>query len=333
MGSRPRAVAISKGPKELRSQIQKKWAPHNPTDARGLHMGKKSEEEGDIVDGRDEPLSKSCSKIIVGTVEYDILNATEGSQAEVAKQNDQMAVTRNYTKKGEEVPAKPNIGHGHVTAAGTNKSQGSMLQSGGDQGMSSKRMRLDVGAALEMNNSASWEGERRAEMIANQRIVGLGVVMDVHYRGEHHTLAEQSGCSNKQRAIPARVPVREQVDAGEENMLIGVAQNVGSAGRASASSVLDVGGKRNHGSVVPGTKPAPRWCPPGLSRTQKHRVQRLRTMEMIEKIKEEERDRWFNPDRPMVIPKKTWREKRLAREEESDYSSNNDSDGKKVLKS
>jgi hypothetical protein len=110
--------------------------------------------------------------------------------------------------------------------------------------MSSKRMRLDVGAAREMNNFASWDG-----------------------------------------------------------------------------SVLDVGGKKNHCSVAPGTKPAPRWCPPGLSRTQKRRVQRLRTMEMTEKMEEEERDRWFNEDRPMVIPKKTWREKRLAREEKDDDNS------------
>jgi hypothetical protein len=55
-------------------------------------------------------------------------------------------------------------------------------------------------------------------------------------------------------------------------MLIDVTQNVGPAGRASAGSVLDVGGKKNHGSVAPSTKPAPRWCPPGLSRTQKRRV-------------------------------------------------------------
>jgi hypothetical protein len=44
-------------------------------------------------------------------------------------------------------------------------------------------------------------------------------------------------------------------------------------------------------------------------------------MEMTEKMKEEERDRWFNEDRPMVIPKKTWREKRLAREEKDDDNS------------
>jgi hypothetical protein len=83
-GGRPRAVAISKGPEELRSQIQKKWSPRNPTDAIGLCMGKKLE-GGIIVDGQNEPLGKSGSKIIVGTVECDILNVAEGSQAEMAK--------------------------------------------------------------------------------------------------------------------------------------------------------------------------------------------------------------------------------------------------------
>jgi hypothetical protein len=43
VGSRPRAVAIPKGLKELRLKIQKKWSPRNPTDARGLRMGKKFE--------------------------------------------------------------------------------------------------------------------------------------------------------------------------------------------------------------------------------------------------------------------------------------------------
>jgi hypothetical protein len=37
-------------------------------------------------------------------------------------------------------------------------------------------------------------------------------------------------------------------------------------------------------------------------------------MEIAEKQREEERDRWFNQARPMTMPKKTWRERRLARE-------------------
>jgi hypothetical protein len=118
-------------------------------------------------------------------------------------------VTKNHTKQGEGVVTKRNIGHGHVAAAGTNKLQGSRLQSGGDEGVSSKRIKLDIVVAREMSNSASWEGEHRAKIIANQRIVGPAVVMDGHYRGDHHTLAKQPGCSVKQRAVPARVPVRE----------------------------------------------------------------------------------------------------------------------------
>jgi hypothetical protein len=48
-------------------------------------------------------------------------------------------------------------------------------------------------------------------------------------------------------------------------------------------------------------------------------------MEMTEKMREEECDMWFYEDRPMIIPKKTWREKRLAREEKDD-DSNSSSD-------
>jgi hypothetical protein len=87
-----------------------------------------------------------------------------------------------------------------------------------------------------------------------------------------------------------------------KNVLIGVTQKAGPVSRASAGGVLDGRGRKNHGSVAPGTKTATRWCPPGLSCTQKRCVQRLRTMEMTEKMKEEERDKWFNEDRPMVIP-------------------------------
>jgi hypothetical protein len=55
-----------------------------------------------------------------------------------------VTITKNYTKNGEEVAAKPNIRHGHTAAAGTNILHGSRPQSGGGQGMRSKRMKLDV---------------------------------------------------------------------------------------------------------------------------------------------------------------------------------------------
>jgi hypothetical protein len=39
------------------------------------------------------------------------------------------------------------------------------------------------------------------------------------------------------------------------------------------------------GSIVPGTKPKPQWCPAGLTHTQKRRVQRLQAIEIKEKQK------------------------------------------------
>ena len=44
----------------------------------------------------------------------------------------------------------------------------------------------------------------------------------------------------------------------------------------------------------------------------------------MEKRAEKERDRWFNEGRPMIVTKKTWREKRLAREERSGSSGTSD---------
>ena len=52
----------------------------------------------------------------------------------------------------------------------------------------------------------------------------------------------------------------------------------------------------------------PRWCPPGLTRTQRRKLQRLRAQ-----VKEQEfkrlRDRQFNHYRPMVPQGKVWRVK------------------------
>ena len=45
----------------------------------------------------------------------------------------------------------------------------------------------------------------------------------------------------------------------------------------------DSGGSRIK-SVALGTKPGPRWCPTGLSHTQKRRVQRLQVLEIKEEI-------------------------------------------------
>jgi hypothetical protein len=56
-------------------------------------------------------------------------------------------------------------------------------------------------------------------------------------------------------------------------------------------------------------------CPAGLTHTQKRRVQRLRALEIMEKITEKKRDKWFSRNRPMVPPNMTWKAKRIIIDE------------------
>jgi hypothetical protein len=68
-------------------------------------------------------------------------------------------------------------------------------------------------------------------------------------------------------------------------------------------------------SVAPGTKPAPQWCPTGLTHAQKRRVQGLRALELKEQSSKK-RGEWFNRDRkPMMHPKKIWKKKCIATKE------------------
>jgi hypothetical protein len=53
----------------------------------------------------------------------------------------------------------------------------------------------------------------------------------------------------------------------------------------------------------------PRWCPPGLTRTQRRKLQRLRFQEKREKELEKQRDEALNQYRPMVPQGKEWRVK------------------------
>jgi hypothetical protein len=53
-------------------------------------------------------------------------------------------------------------------------------------------------------------------------------------------------------------------------------------------------GQSEEKPVVPRTKPQPRWCPVGLTKTQRRRVQKLRAQKVKEKEKEVQRDSWFN---------------------------------------
>ena len=53
----------------------------------------------------------------------------------------------------------------------------------------------------------------------------------------------------------------------------------------------------------------PRWCPPGLTHTQKRRLQRLRRLEQKEKEAEKLRDEVFEECRPRFPQGKMWRVK------------------------
>jgi hypothetical protein len=50
--------------------------------------------------------------------------------------------------------------------------------------------------------------------------------------------------------------------------------------------------------AAPNKRPAPRWCPRGITKTQKHRLQQMHQRELDEKKEEEEQDYWFNRLRP-----------------------------------
>jgi hypothetical protein len=69
-------------------------------------------------------------------------------------------------------------------------------------------------------------------------------------------------------------------------------------------------------NIVSVTKPVPRWCLTGLTKTQHQRVQKLRAREIEEKRKEEERDQWFNQECLMMATGKTWKQKWIEREEQ-----------------
>jgi hypothetical protein len=67
--------------------------------------------------------------------------------------------------------------------------------------------------------------------------------------------------------------------------------------------------------VAPSKRPAPRWCPRGITKAQKCGLQKMHQRELAEKKEEEEQDYWFYHLRPMTRPKQKWREKWLAKEE------------------
>jgi hypothetical protein len=60
---------------------------------------------------------------------------------------------------------------------------------------------------------------------------------------------------------------------------------------------------------MPGTALAPHWCPPGLTPSQRRRIQWMRTQKMREEVIEKEIDKYFDIIRPVTLMKQEWRVK------------------------
>jgi hypothetical protein len=58
--------------------------------------------------------------------------------------------------------------------------------------------------------------------------------------------------------------------------------------------------------AAPSKRLAPQWFPRGITKTQKHRLQKMRQKELAEKKEEKEQDYLFNRLWPMTKPKQTW---------------------------
>jgi hypothetical protein len=57
------------------------------------------------------------------------------------------------------------------------------------------------------------------------------------------------------------------------------------------------------------TAPAPRWCPLGLTPSQRRRIQRMRAQKMREEVAVKESDEYFNTIQPVISMKQEWRVK------------------------
>jgi hypothetical protein len=71
--------------------------------------------------------------------------------------------------------------------------------------------------------------------------------------------------------------------------------------------------KRMTDKVIDSMYLQPRWCHPGLTHTQKHKLQHLLLAEMREKKQEKQWDELFNEIKPMTLPKQGWKRKDASR--------------------
>jgi hypothetical protein len=69
------------------------------------------------------------------------------------------------------------------------------------------------------------------------------------------------------------------------------------------------GQKQPSRTTVLRTAPAPRWCPLGLTPSQRRRIQRMRAQKMREEVAVKESDEYFNTIQPVISMKQEWRVK------------------------
>jgi len=97
-------------------------------------------------------------------------------------------------------------------------------------------------------------------------------------------------------------------DKGKEPMVID------KSATSSAPPVQKPFTANNHeagGSKVADKYHQPRWCPEGLTHTQKRKLQRLRNKEKREQEAEKARDEYFNKYRHMIPQGKVWQAKTI----------------------
>jgi hypothetical protein len=75
---------------------------------------------------------------------------------------------------------------------------------------------------------------------------------------------------------------------------------------------LASGQKRPSRTIAPGMAPTPHWCHPGLTPSQRRRIQWMRAQKMREEATEKERDEHFHDIQPVIPTNQEWRVKEKA---------------------
>jgi hypothetical protein len=108
-----------------------------------------------------------------------------------------------------------------------------------------------------------------------------------------------NSASTERRVTQNSANTKSRVIQNSANMENRVMQDSGGGG--------GLGRKPEEGKVAtPSKRPAPRWCPMGITKRKKRRLQKMCQRELAEKTEEEEWDYWFNCLRPMTKLKQTW---------------------------